>query len=166
MNSSALNINEKPMKYRVEEVKAFSVIGQETLLAATQRRNIEISSVFWKQFNQNLKKAYLSQFGNWTKYAFTERRNSSLFYTCAIPRKAITPNGFIVKEIPSSKYLVFEHIGVMDRIYDTYGIIYKEILPQSGYSFKQELFLHFEKYDHRFNWNSTSSVIEIWIPVE
>lgn len=138
------------MKYRIEEVDAFTVIGQETQLAATQRRSIEISSVFWKKFNRNLKKAYLSQVGNWIKYAFTERRNGSLFYICAIPRKEITPDGFIVKKIPSSKYLVFEHIGAMNTIYDTYSAIYKEFLPISRYALKQESFLHFERYDYRF----------------
>lgn len=154
------------MKYRMKEIGAFSVIGQETPLADTQRRNIEISSAFWKQFNQNLKKAYLSQFGNWTKYAFTQRRNGSLFYVCAIPRKEFTPHGFVAMEIPSSNYLVFEHIGAMSKIYDTYHVVYKEILPLSGYSLKQDSFLHLEKYDNRFHWNSANSVIEVWVPIE
>lgn len=154
------------MKYSLEKVEAFSVIGQEIELVNTQRKNIQISSIFWKQFNQSLKKTYLSQFGNWTKYAFTERRNGSLFYFCAIPRKAITPDGFIAKEIPALNYLVFEHIGPMSKIYDAYSAIYKDILPNCAYSLRKDNFLHFEKYDYRFRWNSASSVIEIWIPIE
>lgn len=153
------------MEYRIEERKAFYVIGQGTPLAATQKSNIEISTAFWKQFNKALKKAYLSQFGNWAKYAFTQRRNGSLFYFCAIPRKVSIPDGFVSLEIPSSKYLVFEHTSAMSEIYDTYSTIYKEMLPLSGYSLKQDSFLHFEKYDNRFHWNSTNSVIEIWVPI-
>ena len=30
----------------------------------------------------------------------------------------------------------------------------------------QNEFLHFEKYDYRFHWNSSESIIEIWIPIQ
>ena len=91
---------------------------------------------------------------------------SKLFYYCAIPRKVVIPEGFISKEISSNKCLVVEHIGVMDRIYETYSKIYKEILPNAEYIPLQENFLHFERYDTRFHWKRDSSVIEIWIPIK
>ena len=116
--------------------------------------------------NINLKKSYLSQSGNWRKYAFTERRNGKLYYFCSIPGKNIVPDNFIYKEIPSCKYLVVEHIGSMDKIYETYGKLYQEILPHVGYIPLQKNFLHFEKYDYRFHWNRENSIIEIWLPIE
>lgn len=154
------------MNYRIEELKGFSVIGQTTQLTNSQKSNIEISSEFWKQFNQNLKKGKLSQRGIWEKYAFTRRQDNSLLYICAVPRKEGTPGGFVTIHIQASKYLVFEHIGAMSEIYKTYNKIYREVLPLSGYSRKQIDFLHFEKYDSRFHWNALNSIIEIWVPIE
>ena len=60
-----------------------------------------------------------------------ERREDKLFYCCAIPRKIVVPEGFVSKEIASYKYMVVEHIGSMDKIYETYSKIYKEILPNT-----------------------------------
>ena len=154
------------MNYTIRELEAFSVIGQEIELTNRKKENIKICVEFWREFNNNLKKTYLSQAGNWIKYAFMERREDKLFYYCAIPRKVVIPEGFISKEISSNKCLVVEHIGVMDRIYETYSKIYKEILPNAEYIPLQENFLHFERYDTRFHWNRDSSVIEIWIPIK
>ena len=94
-----------------------------------------------------------------------ERRNGKLYYFCSIPQRTITPEGFLYKEIPSYKYLVVEHIGAMDKIYETYGKIYEEIIPSTSYIPIKDIILHFEKYDYRFHWNSDNSVIEIWIPI-
>lgn len=154
------------MKYTIRELEAFSVIGQEVELTNYQKRNIQISTQFWRKFNSNLKKSYLSQSGNWIKYAFMERRNEKLFYFCSIPKRNVVPNNFVYKEIQHYKYLVVEHIGSMDKIYETYGMIYQEILPKMEYIPLQENFLHFEKYDYRFHWNKENSIIEIWLPIK
>ncbi len=154
------------MKYTIRELNAFSVIGQEVELTHYQKKNILISTKFWKKFNSNLKKSYLSQSGNWVKYAFMERRNEKLYYFCAIPPKTIIPDSFLYKEIPSYKYLVVEHIGAMDQIYQTYGKIYQEVIPNTPYVPIKDIFLHFERYDYRFHWNRDNSIIEIWIPIK
>ena len=95
-----------------------------------------------------------------------ERRNGKLYYFCAIPHKNIIPDSFLYKEIPSYKYLVMEHIGAMDRIYETYGKIYKEVIPDTPYVPIKDKVLHFERYDYRFHWNRNNSIIEIWIPIK
>ncbi|MGL4850234.1 MAG: GyrI-like domain-containing protein [Clostridium sp.] len=154
------------MKYYIDKLEEFSVIGQEIELSNFQKINIQISTRFWTQFNVNLKKAYLSQYGNWVKYAFTERRARKLFYYCAIPTKTVTPKHFMLKEVKAHRYLVVEHTGSMDNIYATYRKFYQEILPNNNYRPIQSDFLHFEKYDYRFNWNRDNSIINIYIPIE
>ena len=77
----------------------------------------------------------------------------------------VVPEGVVSKEIASCKYMVVEHIGSMDKIYETYSKIYKEILPNTEYIPMQEIFLHFERYDYRFHWNRETSIIEIWLPI-
>ena len=154
------------MKHYIRELEEFAVIGQEIELSNFQKINTQISTKFWTQFNINLKKAYLSQYGNWVKYAFTKRRDGKLFYYCAIPTKIGTPKDFTLKEIKAHRYLVVQHTGSMNNIYVTYRKIYQEILPNNNYSPIQSDFLHFEKYDYRFNWNKDNSIIDIYIPIE
>lgn len=154
------------MNYTIQEQEAFAVIGQEVELTNFQKSNIQICKRFWQEFNLSLKKLYLSQSGNWIKYAFMEKREEKLFYYCAIPKKVFIPEEFISKEIPPYRYLVVEHIGSMDNIYRTYSEIYRNILPNEKYVAIKEDFLHFEKYDYRFHWNNANSVIEIWIPIQ
>ena len=122
------------INFSIKELNAFAVIGQEVELTNYQKKNIQISTQFWRKFNSSLKKAYLSQSGNWVKYAFMERRNGKLYYFCSIPQRTITPEGFLYKEIPSYKYLVVEHIGAMGKIYETYRKIYQEIIPNTPYT--------------------------------
>ncbi len=62
------------MNYSIQELEDFSIIGQEIELINFQKRNIQISTQFWRKFNANLKESYLSQSNNWVKYAFMERR--------------------------------------------------------------------------------------------
>ena len=65
------------INFSIKELNAFAVIGQEVELTNYQKKNIQISTQFWRKFNSSLKKAYLSQSGNWVKYAFMERRNGT-----------------------------------------------------------------------------------------
>ena len=58
------------INFSIKELNAFAVIGQEVELTNYQKKNIQISTQFWRKFNSSLKKAYLSQSGNWVKYAF------------------------------------------------------------------------------------------------
>lgn len=156
---------EGKMNYTLRKLETFLVIGQEVELTQNQRKNIEISTRFWQIFNKNLKKEQLSQSGNWLKYAFMERKNGQLFYFCAIPFQGEVPSGFSLKEIKAHRYLVVEHRGSMNRIYETYGKIYQNLLPYTNFQPLKEDCIHFEKYDHRFHWNREDSIIEIWIPI-
>lgn len=154
------------MNYCIRRAKTFFVIGQEIELTHSQRTNIQISTHFWQQFNLNIKRAGLSQTHYWTKFAFMQRRENQLFYYCAIPKKTVVPVGFKLKEIQESFYLVVEHVGSMNKIYNTYGKIYQELLPHLPYTPITSDFLHFEKYDARFHWNREDSIIEIWVPIQ
>lgn len=153
------------MSYRIESLDTFTVIGQEIELTNSKSKNMKLSIPFWRQFNAQLKKAKLSQSGHWLKYAFMYRHVGKLYYYCAIPKKDFVPIGFIERTVASQIYMVVEHVGQMSRIYKTYDRIYNEILPNSGYQVKNDIFLHFEKYDNRFHWNQVHSIIEIWVPI-
>ena len=46
----------------------------------------------------------------------------------------------------------------------TYSFIYKEWLPNSGFQRKKSD--DFELYDHRFQFGTEKSIMEIWVPIE
>lgn len=152
------------MTYTIRKLDSFSTIGLEVELTNNQASNAQIAKRFWTEFNSNLKKQYLLQSGNWTKYAFMERRSGKLLYYCAIPKRTVVST-FIEKNIKKQMYLVVEHIGTMERLPSTYSRIYKELIPNSEFEVIRDDFLHFEKYDQRFHWNRENSIIEIWIPI-
>lgn len=155
------------IKYKLKELASFSVTGLELALTNQKSKNLERSLSFWPRFNYQLKSNGLNQqTGNWTKYPFMERRDGQLYYYCAIPKMKANPTKFILKDIPAGKYLVVEHQGAMDQIYATYEEIYQKLIPKLGLNLEQTNFLHFEKYDERFHWNRSSSIIELWIPLK
>lgn len=154
------------ISYSICQCEALILIGQAVKLTEQKKTNIKLSQQLWQKFNMNLKKIGLTQGGNWVKYAVMERKNDGLFYYCAIPKKTEVPNDFIVKNIMPNTYLVVEHVGDMDKIYDTYTMIYHHLLPDLNFKPLANDFLHFEKYDYRFHWHKENSIIEIWVPIQ
>lgn len=154
------------MKYKICELEALSVIGKEIMLTKSQKENMNISKQFWITFNKSLKDSSIFQSKNWVKFAFMERRDGNLFYYCAVLKKEVVKEGFILKNIEPYTYLVVEHAGGMDKIYDTHTKLYKDIVANTKYIPLPENFLHFERYDHRFHWNNKHSIIEIWLPIK
>ena len=56
----------------------------------------------------------------------------------------------------------------MENIKKTFFEIYKVILPKSNLKIEDQTttgFIHFEKYDYRFQWNNPNSIIDIYLPI-
>ena len=85
------------INFSIKELNAFAVIGQEVELTDYQKKNIQISTQFWRKFNSSLKKAYLSHSGNWVKYAFMERRNGKLI-SVLFPKEPLPQRAFCIKK--------------------------------------------------------------------
>ena len=138
-------------KYELKELPAFSVLGLEQVLTNQKSQNLERCLSFWPAFNRQLKMNRLTQQkGNWTKFAFMERRAGQLYYYCGIPRPASVPVNFLVKEIPAGSYLVVEHRGSMDLIYVTYEEVYQELVPKLDLSLKQTSFFTLKNMGRNF----------------
>jgi AraC family transcriptional regulator len=67
------------------------------------------------------------------------------------------------KTIPPATYAVFTHHGPITRLGETYGHIYGEWLPSSGYARTDGP--EFELYDARFRHDAPDSEMDIYIPV-
>ena len=139
-------------------------------LTNSQTDNFEIIQNHWRTFNEELKKLKLNQNGgNWTKYGITFKIGEKYFYLTAIPTNNILlPDHFTRLEIPKGEYEIFTHKGKMENIKQTIFEIYKVILPKSNLKIEDHTktgFIHFEKYDYRFQWNKPTSVIDIYLPL-
>ncbi|MBB6461962.1 GyrI-like domain-containing protein [Flammeovirga kamogawensis] len=154
----------------MEIKQSIQTYGLVTELSKSQATNLLIIRKHWMFFNAELKKYKLNQFSeNWTKYGITFKSGEKYFYLTSIQiiNKQI-PSHFIKKEIPKGEYTVFTHKGRMENIKNTIYEIYKVILPKSTFKIEDQSkvgFHHFEKYDHRFQWNKPTSEIDIYLPL-
>jgi len=144
--------------------------GIVTELTKSQTENSSIVKKHWENFNKEIRKHNLTQNGgNWVKFGITYKIAERYMYLAAIPAKSdIHPSHFTFMEIPQGDYEVFSHKGKMENIKQTYYEIYKVILPKSDLIIENHLktgFIHFEKYDYRFQWNAPSSIIDIYLPL-
>lgn len=76
------------------------------------------------------------------------------------------PNNFVLKQLPSFTYAVFEHEGHVSSIRKTCDAIWKEWIPESGYKKPEEADFFFERYGEDFDPQKGKGDIEIWIPVK
>lgn len=73
------------------------------------------------------------------------------------------PLGMSLKTIPSLDYAVFTHKGPLDKLSDTYDLIYRMWLPLSGYALCSEV-ADIELYDSRFTMDNNNE-IDIYLPI-
>jgi AraC family transcriptional regulator len=74
------------------------------------------------------------------------------------------PPGFVTVALPPGRYAVFEHRGHVAGTGHTWNAVYDAWLPNAGFKVRQGPC--FERMDQRFNGNSGTGLIEIWVPIE
>jgi len=74
------------------------------------------------------------------------------------------PDGMVALTVPAAKYAVFTHKGKLETLAQTYELIYKTWLPESGYEATGEL--DFECYDERFNYGAEDSILDIYVAIK
>lgn len=92
------------------------------------------------------------------------------YYMAAVEvlEDTIIPEGWIKRKIPKSEYAVFTVNGNNSEgeIGKTFRYIYDVWLPNSEYCISDELCADFEYYDERWNCQSKSAQIDLYIPVK
>jgi AraC family transcriptional regulator len=79
------------------------------------------------------------------------------------------PQDFSVTNIPELHYAIFTHHGQISNLSMTIDAIYHRWLPSSGRSFLQpipDVPYMIERYDERFNPQTASGDVELWVPVK
>lgn len=153
------------MNYKIVELNEFKVMGIKYELSTSLIRNIKLAQKHWMNFNNKLKHNNIYLGNNWCKYAFIIGDDSKLFYFISVPKKDYVPDDFIIKTIPNSKYLMINHRGNMNRLKRTMDSIYTKI-KEDNTILNDNDFYYFEKYDYKFHWNRSDSIIEIYLPIK
>lgn len=92
------------------------------------------------------------------------------YYTAAVEinSESKVPKGWYQKRIPQSRYAVFTVNGnnAKGEIHKAFMYIYNVWLPNSEYCIPEELQADFEFYDERWDCQSVSSQVDLYIPVK
>ena len=74
------------------------------------------------------------------------------------------PDDFSHLQIPAQKYVVFSHHDHISALRNTVYTIWNQWFPESQYH--QAEAPDFERYDERFDPQSGTGVVEIWVPIK
>ena len=154
------------MVYEIVNIEPLSCSGLAIQLTTSQDKNFDIIKKHWQNFNRLLKINGINQGKEWTKYGITQKVEGKYLYITAIPFNGAV-NDFAKINIHGGSYCRFTHRGNMGLIKSTILQIYKQILPASELTLnKDRELIHYEQYDHKFNWNSSDSAIDIYVPFD
>lgn len=153
------------MDYKILELDEFEIMGVKYELSNSLIRNINLAKRYWMKFNNKLRRDEIYLGRNWCKYAFIIEEGSKLFYYISVPKKDYVPEDFMVKTIPSSRYLTINHIGSMNKLKLTMDSVYSKI-NDDNIVLNDDCFSYFEKYNYKFHWNKPDSVIGIYVPIK
>jgi len=148
------------------------IIGLKTLLTESQKMNYKIITDQWKKFNYDLHRIIgrtVSSAG-WVKYGITYKENKKYNYLACIPYdpKFSYPSNMIRKIITAGYYALFRYTGKMTDINKTVSYIFKKAIPSENLNtgnIEKSGIILIEKYDKRFNWNKSGSIIDLLVPV-
>lgn len=90
----------------------------------------------------------------------------SMEYMCAVEVASLqdVPPDYGRMRITGQRYAVFTHDGSVSTLGDTWGTIWSDWLPRSGFRSAQKP--DFERYDERFDPRTGSGIVEIWVAVQ
>ncbi|MBB6068902.1 putative transcriptional regulator YdeE [Longimicrobium terrae] len=90
----------------------------------------------------------------------------SMEYMCAVEVDSLqdVPPEYGRMRITRQRYAVFTHEGGVSKLGDTWGSIWNDWLPRSGYQSAHRP--DFERYDERFDPETGSGTVEIWVAVQ
>lgn len=148
--------------------EAFTVMGIE-YFGSNQNNEIPM---LWKRFltkmntwiECNSRKTYLGLCEHVKDY--DPEKSEFSYMACIEINETPTqiPKGMITKTISKQDYVVFTHIGYSDTLETTYKYIYGTYFFKSDFEIADAP--DFELYDRRYNPNSKTSEIDIYIPVK
>ena len=155
------------MNYRIEEKKAFRVVGvREQFSAVVEESFVELPKMWARCNAEGTTEAVCKMIEgelNGCLGICAEFDGDKFYYWIAAPTSKACPPNMFEMEIPASTWAIFDVTGAMPKaIQDVNRRIYSEWLPTSGYDHAKTP--DFELYPGG-DLSSPNYKSEIWIPV-
>lgn len=163
--SDVIDRKEIAMQPKIVVRPAFSVVG---LCYHGKNQNQEIAAM-WGQFNQRAGEVKSNNaaeaFGVCSMPAGLPEGHFEYVAGFQVAEDTPVPEGMVKRSLPETKYAVFEHVGPLATLGETYRNIYQTWLPQAGLQ-PAENDMDMEVYDDRFKDFAPDSVMYLYIPVK
>lgn len=158
-------IKETKMQPKIVSRPEFTVVGY---CYHGDNKNQEIAAM-WGKFTQRMTEIQTNNeretFGVCTVPAGLPEGHFEYVAAMQVPDDAPVPEGMVKRTIPAYQYAVFEHVGEIDKLGETYRDIYQSWLPQAGLD-PIEHGLDIEVYDEHFADFAPHSLFYIYVPVK
>ena len=128
----------------------------------------------WQELKENMDK--INRINSNTMYGFEDysedfsKEPLQFYYMAAVEAEKDTdiPEGMYMKKIPKASYAVFTVNGnnANGEIGKAFHYIYDSWLPSSEYYLSDELCADFEYYDERWDCQSSSTQMDLYIPIK
>ena len=151
---------------RFVEKDAFVLVGVQRYTGD----GFQVIGEAWQELKANWHK--IKRKNPHTMYGFEDysrdfyKEQLQFYYMAAVESEsdADIPDGMCIKQIPKAEYAVFTVNG-NGEIGKAFRYIYDVWLPSSEYYFSDELYADFEYYDERWDCQSSSAQMDLYIPV-
>lgn len=161
------------MKPRIEQRDEFVVAG----LSGRFKMSNNTIPQLWDTFNKREKELHALYIGPMAAYGVCyhcdctsgecdDSKDMEFTYMAGLLVKGgeSLPQDMEERRIPAGKWAIFEHVGPLDTLGETYHNIYSRWLEEAGLEVAKRD--EFEYYDERFKWGQPDSVFEIWVPIK
>lgn len=165
-------VNMKPIIKNIEEIKMIGMKKKFISVLSTEKNNHIVIPELWDQYLKNENKIKYKKSSTRIGICMplndneVKSHSDECLYLAGTEVTNIedVPKDMVAQIVPAGNYAIFTHKGSLDQIGYTINYIYGSWLPKSGRKLREAPDL--EVYDERFNFDSTNSEVDIYIPIE
>jgi len=151
---------------KIVEKEAFQIVGIEDV-NKREKRNVP---QMWAKFYEIIHKVQNRDGSHGLGISLStkellEKGEDRFIVAHEILKVENIPEELIVEKFPAQKYAVFTHLGKLDNLGETFDYIYGDWLPNNSRYERVPFAPEFEWYDQRFQKNSDTSGLDLYIPI-
>ncbi|MCB5224136.1 MAG: GyrI-like domain-containing protein [Candidatus Cloacimonadaceae bacterium] len=165
--SSIISPAPTQVKMRFEEREPFLVMGLETMGTMESDDYMEAWTKFFslrEKLPETVDNCIYGIYYPGEKFDPKTMKGNNYLVGMEVKESVELPKELKLIKAPGGYFAVFDHVGSVKDIGETYEYIFGPWLATSGYiPVGAEMY---ERYDERFKESSANSVIEIWVPVQ
>lgn len=160
----------KAMNIRIETKPEMTLIGHQDFFnghGMENANNFDVIPKLWQRFSKAMQSITIQPEVTYGYFALSDQpERGQLTYIASLCEQEGAYNlpGTVTVVIPSQRYAIVPHHGLLADIGETLDAFWGQWLPESGYKMNGDV--NIEVYNSRFRADSEDSYFETWVPVE